>query len=230
MSLQALRTFPVAYRSFRLLQPVLECMQHEDWFVSIGQVLPDDQGLRIGGAVRPWPSSAHRAIWTAARRGFSNRDYDAVLREHQMDLRVDTWLSTGIVFLAGMRKVPWGREARALRDPHASLIGGSTWHTVWAFDGRRDVFYDPQDPTQVLPIPPGWHQLASDLATLPPDRSLGVWMWDWVRTHEHTVITHPGFHTSLDAALAMLATLLAAMCYYGAGHLDTVPHVAVCHA
>ena len=228
MALASLRSLPVAYRSLRLLKPVLERMQHEDWFVSIGQALPDDHGLLIGGEVRPWPSPAHRAIWMTARRGFNNQAYDAVLQAHALDLRGDPWLSHTIVFLAGMRTIPWGREPRALLDPQASLIGGSTWHSVWAFDGRRDVFYDPQDPTQVLPVAPGWHQLATDLVALPPDRSLGGWMWDWAPAHERMVITHPGFRSSLEAALAMLATLLAALCYYEAGYLDRV--VGACDA
>lgn len=230
MFLQSLWDGPATYRSIRRILPALEHAQHDDWYVSLGQPLPNDQGLLIGAEVRPWPSPAHEAIWTAARRGCSDEEYVAALRTHQVDLRVDPWLTHVIAFLAGMRRIPLGLDGRAVLDPGATLIGGLTWHTVWAWDSRRDRFYDPQDPTQLCVVAPGWHQLATDLVTLPPGQSLGTWIWEWVRTHERAIIQHPRSESSLEAVLRMLTTLLVAMCYSGAGYLDELPTAEAGHA
>ncbi len=192
--------------------------------------MPNDQGLLIGAEVRPWPSPAHRSLWMAARRGFSEFDYHTAQHDLGLGPPVDNWTRNSIVFLAGMRRIPWGCDARALLDPGASLIGQSTWHTLWAWDGRRDRFYDPQDPTQLCVVAPGWHQLATDLLSLPPGQSLGTWIWEWVRTHERAIIKHPRSESSLEAALRMLTTLLVAMCYSGAGYLDELPRIEAGHA
>lgn len=211
-----------SYQSTKELAPVFDNVRSKNWYVSIGQALPDDQGLLVGGHIVPWPSPAHRAVWKAAQHGFTNAQYDDALRTNGLPVMVDGWTRRHIAFLAGACSIPFGRVPKDIANPSVTAIAGWSWRAVWHWDAVHNVFYNPQAPSECFAVPRVWHDLTTDFFALPPNKSIGQWISSWAFEHPDSVLSQPEFRTPLDAALNMLSLLMAASCFYGAGNLDHV--------
>lgn len=209
------------------LVPALNGIRDDDWYVSLGTLLPDGSGVCIGGQDLSWPSPAHEAVWRAARYGFTDEAYDDVLRTQGFlnargSFGPDAWIANVIAPLSFNAQIPFGSDVRILRMPEYIGIARWTWRWNWKWDTRsrfgHKICVNASNPHEFIPIPGTWAAIADGLITLSADQSLGEWILDWSAGHRNLFRKHG--HIPVFYALPQLVMLLAAFQAYGAGYLD----------